>query len=324
MTEAPTEPILFRKACEESAPIDGNSLALFRLGEQCNNHCLMCANPVWDQPLRLSRHDLLQRLAFLYRNGIRQVILTGGEPTCHRHFWMLVQQIGKLGVVWDINTNGRNFHDPSYCRRTVDAGLRRAIVSLHSHRTEIAEFISQAPGAYRRTVDGITNLLDAKVELLINCVLTTANRAELTDYVTWCAATFGRSGYGIKFSFPSTLGRGGGSDLIQLRYSEIRETLNAARSTAAQIGLNVCVESVPNCILGDPDLINIGRSGFGETHYLDDLSGCQLHSMRYLDALFNLYGEVCRDCAVASRCPGVPADYIDRCGLSEIAAFTKD
>ena len=65
----------------------------------------------------------------------------------------------------------------------------------------------------------------------------------------------------------------------------------------------------------------MGRTGYGETHYLDDASGDLLHGMAHVEASLAVYGPACRDCPALSRCPGVEEAYARRHGLSELKGF---
>jgi hypothetical protein len=71
--------------------------------------------------------------------------------------------------------------------------------------------------------------------------------------------------------------------IATLRYDDVRETVHRLRSTALELGARILFESFPNCILGDPSAVNLGRSTFGETHYLDDATGDRIYSMRHIE-----------------------------------------
>src|SRR4030095_2711450 len=117
----------------------------------------------------------------------------------------------------------------------------------------------------------------------------------------------------FKLVFPSTLGKGGPwSGIATLRYDDVRETVQRLRSTALELGGRIFFESLPNCILGDPSAVNLGRSSFGETHYLDDATGDRIYSMRHIEADLSAFAEVCRRCSALPHCPGVSRLYARR------------
>jgi len=74
-------------------------------------------------------------------------------------------------------------------------------------------------------------------------------------------------------------------------------------------------------VLQDPDARNLGRSAFGESHYLDDATGDRVYSMRHIEAELSAFGEACRGCAAVRRCPGIAHAYAQRYGVEELVPF---
>src|SRR5262249_34719629 len=163
---------------------------------------------------------------------------------------------------------------PRSPRHAVAAGLKRAIVSLHSHHPPTSAAIFGAgEDAHHETVAGVERLLEARVDVMLNCVLTRLNLTQLEDYLESGHARFGHT-VAYKFVFPSTIGKGGQwTEIATLRYSDVRATAQRLRALASYLRVRIFFESFPNCILQIPDSLNLGRSAFGETHYLDDATG---------------------------------------------------
>ena len=316
-------PRLFKKKVPDDEPVTSDSAVLFRFGEQCNNDCPMCSNTGEASLFFHPTETLLRRAAFLHRSGFRRAVVTGGEPTIHPGFWTVVERLEADGFTWDINTHGRSFAKDGFARRAAQHGLKRAIVSLHSHRPATsAALFGTREDAHHETVAGIDRLLDADVDVTVNCVLTRLNLSELDEYLRAGRARFGERA-AFKFVFPSTVGKGGPwAGIATVRYGEVRESVQRLRSTALELGARVFFESFPNCILDDPGALNVGRWTFGETHYLDDATGDRIYSMRHIEAELSAFGEVCRRCSVLRRCPGVSRDYARRYGVDELVPFT--
>src|SRR5262249_29004549 len=98
---------LFKKRIPEEAPVTARSMALFRFGEQCNNHCPMCSN-TGEAALFFHRTDeLLRRADFLHGCGFQRVVVTGGEATIHPGFWTVIERLAAHPLGWDGNTSGR-------------------------------------------------------------------------------------------------------------------------------------------------------------------------------------------------------------------------
>src|SRR5438477_4197137 len=169
----PLRPRLFRKNVPDDEPVGPHSAVLFRFGEQCNNDCPMCSNTGEAALFFHPTETLLRRAAFLRENGFRRAVVTGGEPTIHPGFWTVVERLEADGFTWDINTHGRSFAKDGFARRAAQHGLKRAIVSLHSLRPATsAAIFGTREAAHHETVAGIDRLLDAGVDVTLNCVLT--------------------------------------------------------------------------------------------------------------------------------------------------------
>lgn len=281
----------------------------------------MCSNSGRPEAFFPPVDDLLARADFLHDQGFRRVVVTGGEPTIHPGFWDVIARLGAHGIVWDANTNGRSFADPAFTARAIDTGLQRAIVSLHSHHSEISQEISGVTArGHEEIVGGITELRRAGADVMLNCVITRLNIGQLADYLRSCLATWGGD-VQVKFAFPTSLGKGGEWPGIHLRYEEVQAELRSLQQLADSSGCEVLFESVPPCILGDAGLANMGRSGFGETHYLDDITGDRLYAMRHIEAALSVHGEACRTCSALPQCPGIGEDYARRFGTGVLRPF---
>jgi len=315
---------LMRKRRRERLPVTSASVALFRLGELCNNACPMCSNSGRPEAFRIDDADLLRRVDHLAALGFRRVVVTGGEPTIHPAFWDVVKRLGERSIAWDINTHGRSFSDPAFAERALDAGLERAIVSLHSHLPAIsAEISGNSEHGHLQTVTGIDHLVAGGCEMMLNAVVCKLNVADLVAYVGYCGDRFG-SETQLKIVFPYTGGKGGDWHAIALRYSDVMPQVEAARAEARRRGITMLFESFPNCILRDGEATNLSRSGFGETHYLEDIHGVDVFPIRHIEAALAVYPPACRDCAALKRCGGISEDYARRYGVEEFVPIAID
>ena len=314
---------LLRRLKPADRPVTDASVSLFRLAEACNNACPMCSNTGRGDAFYIGTEDLIRRADFLEASGVRRVVLTGGEPTIHPGFWDVVDALNARRIRWDINTHGRSFSDPTFTQRALARGLERAIVSLHSHDVEAScTIFGVKRAAHFETVAGIENLLNGGAWLMLNCVVTTYNRDHLADFAAWCVERFGTN-YIMKLAFPSTTGKGGQWDGIALQYGSVRDPIRAMRRVAKASGLTLVFESFPACTLDPPHSKNIGRSGFGETHYLDDITGARLHSIDHIESMLGVFLETCQQCRWVSRCAGIPETYLRRFGREEFRPITR-
>lgn len=314
---------LMRRRTPPVQPVTARSIALFRLGEFCNNHCPMCSNSGRPEAFLTPKEELLRRVEWMHAQGLRRVVVTGGEPTGHPAFWAVIEALGEHGLIWDINSNGRTFAQPGFADRAVDAGLQRAIISLHSHVAEASMIISGVTEkGHREIVGGIDALLGAGVPVMLNLVLNRHNIGQLRDYLAWTVERWG-SGLELKVCFPTTLGHGGGWEGIDIRYGQIQEEVRDFVREADLLGVTWFLESIPACVSGETTSRDMSRSGFGESHYLDDISGDRLYPIGHIEAELSCLATSCRSCVMFDRCPGIPEAYARRHGTAEFVPVTS-
>lgn len=312
---------LMRKRRAEVTPVTSRSLVLLRLGELCNNRCPMCSNSGDPAIWRIETDDLLARVERLVEWGFRRVIVTGGEPTIHPGFWDVVAALHRHTIPWDINSHGRSFARRDFADRAVEAGLERAIISLHSHLEEKSAVISGTGlEGHHQTVAGIDHLVVVGANVLLNLVLCRDNLDHVGDWIDFCADRWGDD-VALKICFPFHGGRGGAWEGIDLRYDDVRATIATARTRAELRAMTLMWEGVPHCVHGDADAPDLSRSGFGESHYLDDHAGDKIFSMKAIESALHVYPERCRGCSALARCPGVEEGYLRRHGSEELLPF---
>ena len=191
-------------------------------------------------------------------------------------------------------------------------------MSLHSHIEETSCLISGVkPRGHQEAVAGIDALVATGCYVLVNLVVTTHNGDHLRAFARWCWDRWGES-VGLKMAFPSTTGKGGDWEGIDLRYGDVQDEVRATRVQARELGQTIHFESFPNCVLGAKRSKNMGRSGFGETHYLDDITGRDIYPIQYIESVLSVFPETCRACRAVDVCPGVADTYLRRFGTEEL------
>lgn len=130
-----------------------------RLTRLCNDHCSFCLDtPAWNGtviPLPAVFSDLDKGRAL----GISRVVLSGGEPTMHPDFPLIVEKAREMGYTHiQTVTNGRRMCYPGFLEACVKAGLKEVTFSLHGHTPEIHDSLTGSPGSF---VQGLLALRSA-------------------------------------------------------------------------------------------------------------------------------------------------------------------
>ena len=151
----------------------------------CNLYCVHCYAE--SSPLRRgdkSDIDWLQVLADARRLGATAVQFIGGEPLLNRSLLSLISQASSLGYGYiEVFSNLTTLTDNavSHFQRY---GVRVA-TSFYSRDEKIHEGITRMKGSYRKTIDGITKILNAGLPLRASIVKTEANRNDIENSVTF-------------------------------------------------------------------------------------------------------------------------------------------
>ncbi|WP_158944195.1 radical SAM protein [Granulicella sp. S190] len=148
---------------------------------QCNCRCIMC--DIWKREKReqINVEDLEHHRASLRKLGVRQVVLTGGEPLLHNDLAALCHFFRDQGIRTTLLTTGLLLW-----KRAVDVAtlFDDVIVSLDGPK-EIHDTIRQVSGAFDLIHKGVAAVREHNPSLPITCRTTVqkANHRHLRETV---------------------------------------------------------------------------------------------------------------------------------------------
>lgn len=195
----------------QAAPIAPPLTSLYLyLSSGCNLACRHC----WISPEYLLNPDKGEYLKYEYIAsaitqakplGLRSVKLTGGEPLLHPLFRDIVSLLRENQLSIVIETNGL----------LIDEGLAAFLaegenkpfisVSIDGAKPETHDHLRGVPGAFRRSMKAIEELVKVGFKPQIICTLHQGNRHEI-DELTEMAEKIGCGS--VKFNFIQQMGRG--------------------------------------------------------------------------------------------------------------------
>jgi len=166
-----------------SAPYRMDLALTYRCNNACG-HCYVGRPPDFPE---LPLEDWKRILQKCWDVGIPHVTFTGGEATLVPFLRDLIVHAEDIGLVTGLLTNGRRLSDRAYLDGLLSAGLDHIQITIESHDEAIHDQMVCAPGAWKETVAGIRNAVDADVYLMTNTTLTDLNAPTVEQTVDFIA-----------------------------------------------------------------------------------------------------------------------------------------
>jgi radical SAM protein with 4Fe4S-binding SPASM domain len=145
---------------------------------KCNNRCIHCYAGGPKQTAELNTQQWMAIIDKLHDVGIPHMVFTGGEPTLRSDLPVLIEHAQKRELVSGLVTNGRKLKDKTYLQSLIDAGLDHIQITVESHNSQIHDKITDAPGSWQETIQGLRNAIETPIYTISN---TTLNQYNVED-----------------------------------------------------------------------------------------------------------------------------------------------
>ncbi len=304
LADTPLEPVKgVTYECAESAG-DESTLASTRLrvGHACNRRCDFCFIPHHEKSVQ--DYDIPAAIEAAVDAGVRELVMTGGEPTLQASLPGYIQKAQELGVRRIVlQTNGIRLADPDFAKQLIDAGLTSVVISLHAHRDDVLREITTLPGTMSRILAGIANLHEAGLQTNVTHVIGPKNYRHMPEFVKFMAeeSTIRR----FCFIFATPMAWPMAKKEIVVRYSDAAPYLMRALDYCVDNGIIVDGPSLkcgaPHCVLN------------GEPRYL--LDAVPIPDENRTPDWIQV--PACQRCTLKSQCYGVRRLYAWMYGIDE-------
>jgi MoaA/NifB/PqqE/SkfB family radical SAM enzyme len=152
---------------------------LLELTYRCNWRCAFCYNDLQLTGTRISTEGYLTLLDRLRDMQVMEVVLSGGEATCHPDFFTIAAHARKRRFSIRLKTNGHSV-DRSAAQRLVDEVQPRLIdVSIHGACAATHDRLTRVKGSFARLMTNLESMLDLGLRVNLNSVLTCWNEDEI-------------------------------------------------------------------------------------------------------------------------------------------------
>jgi radical SAM protein with 4Fe4S-binding SPASM domain len=151
---------------------------------RCNIRCLHCYNFDRDEPREacgkpeLSADEILKVMDDLRAAGCLFLMLTGGEILSHPELFRFLDHARTLNLAVHLLTNGTMLRPGVAARLAAYENLQGVSVSLYGATAEVHDGVTQMPGSFRRSWEGINRLRNLGVIVRVKFILMRQNAHE--------------------------------------------------------------------------------------------------------------------------------------------------
>lgn len=229
---------------------------IFEVTQRCNHACLHCYNVWQGEPVRQyprGELDTSQTLSLLAKalaeTDCHHVTLTGGEPLLRRDLTVLLDFLRGRNVRVTVISNGRLL-DEHTTISLIEHGVGLFELPLLSHRREIHDRLSAAPGAWDSVLAALANLRLHHGQVVTAFVATRLNIGHLYETIR-LAFAFGARAVMLNRFNPGGRGRLHLHELLP-SVEQVREALSIADAASQEFGIPIsCSIPIQPCLI-DP------------------------------------------------------------------------
>ena len=153
---------------------------------RCNQNCLFCSADVNSSVCYIKEDKLKNIIEILKELSLfsDSIKITGGEPTIRKDFLEIVKFAKKIGFQKIIiESNGQSFSNFVFAQKTIEAGANDFFISFHGYNKKLHDLLTQSPGSFLRTKQGIINLKKLNQRVRVNVVINTKNYKNLQKII---------------------------------------------------------------------------------------------------------------------------------------------
>lgn len=158
------------------------SWAVVEVTDYCNFRCKWCfANAGRGSGLKhMGEEDLKRLVMALVDAGVRQITLSGGEPTLYPHLREAIAEASSQGLVVHMNTNGYLL-SKELAAELKSAGLSQVQINIDSLDPAKHDHVRGRKESFHRAIKALENAKEAGLTCVSQTVLTKENEGEIAE-----------------------------------------------------------------------------------------------------------------------------------------------
>lgn len=160
---------------------------ILNFDSRCNQRCLFCmvSNAIDDKENIVTFKEISKQIIHAKRVGFTKIDFFGGEPTVYPFLIQSISLANSLGLTVTLATNAVKFSSSTYAQKICREKIAAIRTSIHSHRPDVHDLITQVKGSHQKAVQGIKNIIKYRgsEKLCITIVITSLNYKNLSKIV---------------------------------------------------------------------------------------------------------------------------------------------
>ena len=160
-------------------------LATFQINLRCNSACGYCDLPLNVGRYEMSREEIREVFSRLYRDGVRFVLVQGGEPLLRRDLPEILEDLSAIGLHPTLITNGTKV-TPQLVQRLSRLPLAISVSLDTLDRVKYRQI--RGADQLGQVLEGIAFLKNYPHPKFLTCIVSEINRAEVPAVVRFARA----------------------------------------------------------------------------------------------------------------------------------------
>ncbi|MBQ7502056.1 radical SAM protein [bacterium] len=295
-----------------------------KVGYSCNDACIHCVVDDFRDSLKEKHLKQDKSLAEITEEMTAArcrgdlLVVTGGEPTIRPDFWEILTCAKELGYRIMLQSNGRAFSKYEFAEKLKDfRSIISFCIALHGHTAEIHDTVTQRPGSFAETVQGLKNIHSLGFVFGNKIVISKYNYAILPQLCEKLAELHSSR---ADIAYPHAVGRAGKFwEKVVPAYSDIAPFVARAVKVLENAGISIGLETFPFCMAegGEQYIGELQQqmqtyaeiNQYGSDAGIENWSKLRLSIKRKFPR--------CRGCRFNLLCEGPWSEYALKCGGEE-------
>ncbi len=143
---------------------------------RCNERCVHCYLDHDDQG-EMTFDEVSDLLGQMAAAGVFLLTISGGEPLLRKDLFAILRRARELSFNIKLKTNAILIHEKEAAKLR-GLGVENVQISVYSHRPQVHDAITKAPGSLDKTINAIRFLVSRGLKVTIANVLMRDNRAD--------------------------------------------------------------------------------------------------------------------------------------------------